>query len=202
MRPVAVAVIACCASVLSVVVVLGQTLTIPELVRRDSPNPILRVRQRELVPETFEQALRKAEVIVQGAVERIDVYLSKDQMNLYSDYTITPSHMIRQSTAILGSQPGQPTSLVVKRWGGETTIAGVKVSVQEMELRNFTLGEQLVLMLKYDQVEEKHVLAADFTGAFAVEGDHIMPLLKHPIVKPLEGLTVAQLDAAVHRLGW
>ena len=201
MRPVAAAVIACCASVLSVVVVLGQTLTIPELVRRDSPNPILRVWQRELVPETFEQALPKADVIVQGTVERIDPYLSKDQMSLYSDYTIIPSHMIRQSTPILGSQPGLQTSLVVKRWGGETTIAGVKVSVQEMELRNFTLGEQLVLMLKSDQVEGKYVLATDFTGAFAVERDHIMPLLKHPIVKPLEGLTVAQFESEVRRLG-
>jgi hypothetical protein len=174
--------------------------TIPEIVRRQSASSLLQTRQRELFPQSFEEMVPQSDLVLHGIVAGIKSYLSSDQRDVYTDYAINPLRVIRQRSTAVEQRPGQPASVVLKRWGGEITVEGVKVIAEDLDLRQFRLGEQLLLVLVYDNADGKCRLPSPVSGAFLVVDERVQPLVQHPVYAPLRGLSIQQVEAMMHRL--
>ena len=181
--------------------------TLPELVRRFAPQPVYQSRTHDFVLEALEQVLPRAELVVHGIVERVTTYLSADQKDLYTDYSIRPLRVIRQPATPALTRPGSapaPRPIVVTRWGGQTTIEGVQVIQEDADVRAFEAGEEVVLLLACNNTDGKYILPSPASGAFSVGELGLKPLVKHgaddSVFDGVRGMTVAQFESEVHRL--
>jgi len=192
----------CCAGfalVTAAVSAQERGLTIPELIRLRAPAPFYQSRVRELLPPEIREVTSQAELIVLGRVDSSAAYLSDDQEDLYTDYTVTPLRVIRQSIVATSRTPGAVTPIRVKRWGGRTVIDGVNVTFEDQDLRFFERGDELLLFLRRDSEEGKYQLLG--LAAFEVTDNTIQPLVRHPRHEQFRGWTLDQLEAAIHGAG-
>lgn len=137
--------------------------TLPQLARRFAPQPVYQSRIADLVLESLDTVLPRADVIVHGKVDRATTYLSADQRDLYTDYLIRPLRIIRQPITPPITRPGQTSTappIVVTRWGGQMTIEGVQVTQEDANVNPFRVGDEVVLLLAYNKAEAKYRLSS------------------------------------------
>lgn len=181
-------------------------LTLPELAKRSAPQPVFQSRTREIVLQRLESVLPKADMVVHGRVERITSYLSDDKKDIYTDYLIVPLRVMRQRINAGAQHPGvqSPPPILVKRWGGELIIDGVRVTQEDHDVRAFQRGEQLLLLLAYNAKDGKYVLPSAASGAFTVTGERIEPLVAgaegDEVFETVRRMNLAQFEAEVLRL--
>src|SRR5947208_15967483 len=99
-----------------------QELTIPQAIERMKPGPYVVSRVREVDPLPFEHVVRDADLIVHCSLKKIRTYLSDTQMELFTDYQVIPFTVIAQRQLRASQRPGTQMPIVVRQWGGETTI--------------------------------------------------------------------------------
>jgi hypothetical protein len=182
--------------------------TLPELARRFAPKPVYQSRTHDLVLESLESVLPRADVIVHGSVETMTTYLSADNRDLYTDYRIRPLRLIREPPPIpAATKPGptaMPVPIVVTRWGGRMTIEGVQVTQEDADVSAFQIGQQVVLLLAFNKEEQKYRLTSPASGAFAVTESGLKPLIRHvaedEVFARVRGMTVEQFESEVQRL--
>lgn len=174
----------------------GQ-VTLPEIARQESPHPVYQTRQRELLPKGLDELLPRADLVLRGRVASERAYLSKDQMDLYTDYSIIPTQVFFQRDQLAARVPGNLPLITLTRWGGQTTIDGVQVTLVDKDLEPFRIGDDLLLVLVYREGEGKYRLPDDLSGAFAVVGDRIHPLVRDARYDRFKGMTVAQFQSEV-----
>jgi hypothetical protein len=179
---------------------VDRRMTIPDMIRGRAPDPLKLGRILEVMPETLEEMLPTADLVVEGTVEPINTYLSSDQKDLYTDYLVTPLRTVLQRNVVPTTGPGKVPPIIVKRWGGRTVIDGVQVIVEDNDVRSFRPGERLLLILVYNKGDGKYHLPADDSGAFSVNGDQIEPMVNHPRVARFRGMAIAQFELEVRRL--
>jgi hypothetical protein len=172
----------------------AQRETLPDIARLLAGQPVYQVRHLEVLPDTLEELVSKSHLVVFGRVEDSKVYLSQDQRDLYTDYSLTP---IGTAPTRLSSQApvltGEP--IVVKRWGGRTTIGSVPVTIEESYLRFFRSGDHLILFLSYNGNERKYEIVGG--GAFEVVGERIRAFLSHPRHEAFNGHTLVTFVAEI-----
>jgi hypothetical protein len=155
-----------------------QMATLPELVARLRPEPVVRNIIREFVPVSLSELSQKADVVVDAEVQAIKTYLSPDQCYLLTDYAVVPRASIA-GTVPQRTQPGPPP-VVVTLVGGVTTIDGVQVVVRDEQLPLIPSGSRVILFLQWSNTDkEKFELVGVVSGAFAVSADdQIKPLVQ------------------------
>ena len=176
----------------------SNALTIPELVRRQAPEPLYQSRTRELMPPALDDVIPKADLVIRGTIESSTTYLSQDQRSLYTEYIVYPRRVISQTKVQSSERPGAASPITVKRWGGRTTVDGVQVIAEDADLRQFAIGEELLLVLVRSGDEGKYELLG--LGAFVVSKQTIRPLVKHPHHQRFEGWTSTQFESEIHRM--
>jgi hypothetical protein len=177
-------------------------LTIPQLIELRRPEPVELYRSVELVSIPFEQVLGKAELIVEGSVRPLNTYLSEDKCHLYTDFEVVAPLVISGNLpprAIPGPQP----SVIVTQFGGTMIIDGVKVTVEDQQLRPFVAGQRVVLLLSRSGSAGRYEIAGDAFGAFIAEADgKVRPFLHEKgVYDDMRGLTKAQFVERVRRAG-
>ena len=186
----------------AVIAATAQTgrLTIPELVRRQAPDPLLQSRITELMPKSLAELAAASDLVIRAKVVSARPYLSKDQRDLYTDYTLVPSQVFLQSDVHVARVPGTVPSIVVTKWGGQTTIDGVQVTAEDSSVRALIQGEELLICLVYDRDSSKYEIVGG-TGVFAVRANGtVEPLVRHPHTDGLTGLTAEQVGSELRRL--
>jgi hypothetical protein len=184
----------------------GHRLTLPDVARLHAPEPVVQVRTREIVFETLESVLPKADLVIHGRVGRAKSYLSDDQRDIYTDYVITPIRVMRQRIATPAPKPGvqPPAEFVIRRWGGHLTIGGVPVTQEDSDVRQFKVGEELLLLLRFDVPSGKYILPSSVSGTFSVVGQRIEPIVKggerHPIFDTVRRMSLSDFEGEVLRL--
>jgi hypothetical protein len=180
--------------------------TLPELAHRLGPAPVYQSRTYDLILESLDSALPKADLVVHGTVERLNTYLSDDQKDLYTDYVIRPIRIMRQPTTPPQTRPGPRPAfgrIVVKRWGGQLMIDGVQVTQEDADVPSFYVGQEVVLLLAVDTADGKYRLPSPASGAFSVERSEIKPVVRnvtdHPIFQKLRGMTLEKFETEVQR---
>jgi hypothetical protein len=84
------------------------TQTIPQLLAKEGHSLGRSVEVETGPPPTIESLLRQTDLIVRGFVGTPKAYLSNDQTDVYSDYSIQrPTILYPPSAAPPGSRPGQ-----------------------------------------------------------------------------------------------
>lgn len=152
---------------------VDHRLTIPELIARQAPEPLVQFRVRELLPEPLEEIVPKANLVARGKVESSKAYLSDDQRDLYTDWVFTPSRVILKRAGPVSRMPSPGGPITVQCWGGQTIIQGVQVRIEDKDFRAFRPGEELLLILKYDSSDGKYRLVSPVSGAFELTGGHV-----------------------------
>jgi hypothetical protein len=181
------------------VTIAAQTL--PDLAKLQGPGPVSRSRIRELAPPSFEDIVAKADLIVHGRAVATKTYLSDDQMHLYTDYVITPMNVLLQRAGASSLVPGAQMPIVLKQFGGQMTIQGVKVSDQDDDLPPLKSGTEVLLVLVYSKADGKYRLPDEIAGAFLVNGAQIAPLLRTPVKdERFTGMSLTQFASEVRRL--
>ena len=194
------------AGVAFVAVPSGQRLTIPEAVRRMAPGPYVTSRIRELSPLPFGDMVHRSDMIVQGTLKNPRVYLSADQTALYTDYDLLPIRVIADRGTNSGSRvPGPPRPIVVRQWGGETTIEGVKVKIYDENLAPLPIDTQLLLFLVYDRDAGEYDLFDGIVGAFSLSGSdnrlrHLLTPSMGPSYHHLHGTPLADVIQEIHSM--
>jgi hypothetical protein len=174
--------------------------TLPESISLHAPAPFNRQRQRELLPPTLAEMTAEADLIIQGSATPGRPYLSADQRDLYTDYLVVPSRVIFQRNVATTQISGVAPSIILKRWGGRTVINKVEVILEDVDLREFTAGDELVLFLVFDPADKKYQLAGEISGAFAVKRGKIEALVQHSRHLQFNGMTPLQFESEVRRL--
>ncbi|MGH9313792.1 MAG: hypothetical protein ACRD1S_11435 [Vicinamibacterales bacterium] len=121
---------------------------------------------RELAPIPFDYVVASADVIVEGIVQPIGTFVSDDGCDLYTDYVVTPRSLIAGKLPS-PSQPGP--SVVVRQWGGETVVDGVKVVFKDKELPPMMAGQHVILFLASTQSPGLYNIASGPAGVFSVK---------------------------------
>lgn len=187
---------------LSVDLCAGQ-LTIPEMVKLSSPNPVALTRSREMIPRPFAVIVGQADLIVEGRVTRQKSYLSRNQKDLLTDFVVTPSRVLAQrgNAPAAVRAPGGLSPVVMKQFGGQMVIDGVQVTDEDPDAPLLRDGQSVILVLVYNKTESKYELPG-VAGAFTIQQDGLAPLIKAaPEYENFRGMTVAQFEAEIHRLG-
>jgi hypothetical protein len=173
--------------------------TLRELARRGAPAPLLRTVQRELVPYPLEQIIPKADLVIHGRVKAAQSYLSSDERSVYTDYVMTPIRLLYEPPSASG-QPREPKTVTVKRWGGQIALEGVSVTLEDLDLAQFQVGDELFLVLALDKSDGKYQLIGQVSGGFRVRNDRIEPLVNSPGYEQLRGTTLDELQTLTNRL--
>lgn len=172
----------------------------PEIAQHSDGKPVSKVRGRELVPPSFDEIVRRADLIVDGLVTPQITYLSDDQVDLYTDYVVTLGRVFAARRPVQVS-PGAP-GIVLRQFGGRTTINGVEVSEVDQNMPPLAAGRHVILLLIYNEALRKYELPSEIAGAFEVYGGKITPLLRSSrTYEPYKGMSLADFEAEIHRLG-
>lgn len=181
-------------------VVSAARLTLPELAKLNAPNPVLIERMRELLPEPFDQIVKGADVIVRGTVTPVRTYLSEDQYEVYTDYQLTPVHVVFQKASVGTAAPGIISEpITIARWGGTLTIDGVQVTLSDRDAPSFEATADMVVFLAYDGLRRRYRLVSEVAGAFRSQNGVIEPLVKHERYQRFRGMTFERFETEVRR---
>src|SRR5262249_41419361 len=104
-----------------------QGLTLPQAAAISKPQPLELKTTVEWALPKLDDAVRDADLIVRGTLTELKTYLSADERTLYTDYIVTPSALVAARQVAGGptlTAPTAPAPIVVRVWGGETTIDG------------------------------------------------------------------------------
>jgi hypothetical protein len=178
----------------------SRQLTISEVLAQIAPEAMWRTRTAELFPPLLPDLAENADLVVHATVTPLRTYMSSDQAELYTDYAVKPIRAFKQRIVMPTNTPGGPPPIVLKKWGGETTINGVSVTFQDLDMRDFKPGEELVLLLSYDKSDGKYTLTKD-AGAFSVRNGLIEARLEHPNHRQYEGLSTDEVSLVVQQSG-
>lgn len=63
---------------------------------------------------------------------------------------LCPLRIIPHERSDMSQERRETSVIVVTKWGGQTVIDGVQVTVEDLDLRSFNLGEELLLCLSYN----------------------------------------------------
>jgi hypothetical protein len=164
--------------------------TIPEAVARFGPEPIYRARTAELVRYPFEHLVRTVDLIVCGSVTVSSTYMSPDQLEIFTDYSVTPTSIVANRQTV----PGTP---LIKKWGGVLTVEGVEVRFEDSNVPALPTGTSLVLLLK-SNADGTFRLPTDGPGVFEIRDSKVYPMMTPPLdgVR-FEGLALASFLATV-----
>jgi hypothetical protein len=202
-------VIVCFAMIIGCVIT-AQRLTIPEAVERIKPQlcretpcaPYVTSRVRELAPWPFDRAVHDSDLIVHGSVKKIGTYLSSNKTELYTDYELTVITAIAQRQSEARKARG-PAPVLVRQWGGETTISGITVRVTDENIPLLPTDTPLLLLLSYDRSLGKYKIFDEVAGAFIVDRG----ALRHMAIPAVasygrfNGMALNNAIHEVHQLG-
>jgi hypothetical protein len=155
--------------------------TITTLIAKVRPNPVEIYRMRELLPVSLGTLAERADRVVEGRIAPVKTYLSDDGCYLLTDFAVSVSTTIAGSTD-LPSQPGPP--LVFTQFGGEDTIDGIKVTVQDKEAPLLRAGQHVIVFLRESTTTKKLELAG-LAGAFEVIDERVVPLVRETVVQDM-----------------
>lgn len=149
--------------------------TLPELARRSAPDPVLQKRMYELVGMSVDSMVPQSDLVLLGRVASVTTRLSEDQKDLHTDAVIEPIQILFQRAPVMSARPGE-IPIVVRRWGGEAAIDGVRVIQEDGDVRQFRAGEQLLVLLRRDSAAGVYTPVSSSSASFQLSGNQVTPL--------------------------
>lgn len=142
-----------------------QCVPITDSVAQTRPKPFVSARISEMVVAPLDEAVREADLIIVGMLTQPRAYLSEDKCTLFTDFTIVPANIVAGALP-KRDRPG-PASIVVRSWGGATTVDGVPVKIYDENFKTLSPGQSYLLLLKLNESIGKYEIYGH--GSYALE---------------------------------
>jgi hypothetical protein len=168
-------------------------VTIPALVARFGPQPVMLSRQRELMPLPLPEVLASATLVMRGTIEAAHSYLSDDQTEVLTDYGV-------RVTKVYGRAALPSPRITFRQWGGRLVLNGVVVTAEDKDVEAVGVGDDVVFALVGDHNSATYRLVSPTSGAFAVRSGRTIPLVQHPAYARYQGMAVEAFEAELRRL--
>jgi hypothetical protein len=177
----------------------AQSLTIPQMIERAKPNPLEISKSVEWALPEFDVAVRDADLIVQGTLTKLRTYLSEDQKTLFTDYQLAPEKHIASRVPLELGKPGPAPAYVIRDWGGDTVIDGIKVSVNTHGELPMPTGRPVLVFLTFNKEIHKYEIFSGYVFEL-VAGRQLKPRIAEPgVVDPrLVGRDIADVVNDIH----
>ncbi len=148
----------------SAIVTASQRPSIPERVQKYGAREVAIVR--EFSPVELPELVRSADLVLEGVVVGKKSYLTVDQMEIMTDYSIQTQRLWKRS-APLKIELGQ--TITVNRPGGTLPIKDQLFVARENDFPEFELGEEYVLFLRKDPTTDRYIVPDGAQGAFRIQ---------------------------------
>lgn len=121
----------------------------------------------------LDDVLKVTDAIVRGRVGAAKRYLSKDQRDVYTDYTIVAPVILYEATLSLAgkSAVSRPTTVTVRR--GSVTVNDLTYTVRYPILRSLEPGGEYLFLLRW--IEGQYRVAGQYYGVLWIENDRVAP---------------------------
>jgi hypothetical protein len=130
------------------------------------------------LPPTIQEIVRQSDLIVLGTISNPRSYLSDDQTEVFTDYSVLRPVTLFTSTVARVPGPVADANLTVTFLGGKVTINGLVFSAEHEALPLPEPGTECVLLLK--RVGGRHFVSGRYFGMFQTSGDRVTPLVRKP----------------------
>jgi hypothetical protein len=181
----------------------GGGQSIPERVASSQGKPVRIDVFSDVSPVQIEELAKGADLIIEGKLVRRHSYLSGDEKHIYTDYEVVQATVIsQQRTSDLSPRPTAPpkTGPIVQLYGGELSVGGSDVTVNDNSRERFANGAEMLLFLTPpDPKTGKRRLYRGSAGAFEIRQDgRLKPLNR--AAEPDRWLKDANLEAVIRRI--
>jgi hypothetical protein len=128
----------------------------------------------DVSPVSIADLTKGSDLVVEGRLRPVRVYLSPGEQYVYTDYEIVSAQVIvdRESA---GRQPGPGGPTIVTLLGGEMVLEGKNVTLIDTTRRSLADGSQFLLFLKRTaEPGRRYTLNRATAGIFEIHGDRSM----------------------------
>lgn len=154
-------------------VALGQSPeTIPQALARGATGRVTTPGSGN--PPSIESVLRETDLIVRGTVGEPRSYLSDDERDVYTEYTMTKPAILYATISLSSRGPGPVQQIAVSQLGGTLVVNGQTFTQTEQGLPLLRAGSEMLLLLQ--RVGNRWHIVKTFYGAFAIENGSLRPL--------------------------
>lgn len=122
--------------------------TIPEIARTKPANPIVRGIFRDVTTAPIETLAKESTLVVVGRLVWSKSYLTADEMNVLSDYSIVPEKVLLGTLPLSQGKPGTLATPTLTVYGGDVKIDGITVTVVDHNVELPRSGERFLLFLR------------------------------------------------------
>lgn len=154
--------------------------TIPEAIARGATGRVSTPPSGR-VP-SIDDVLRETDMVVRGIVRESTGYLSENQQDVYTEYTISPATILYSAVAMVSPEPGRISRINISQIGGTIVLNGQKFTQTEHGLAPLKAGAEVVLLLKH--LGSRWHIATVFFGAFSIENGKLRTLTTRPTFAP------------------
>lgn len=166
---------------LSAAGVSAQGETIPEQLLRQG-GPLIHVMSIPSGPvPSMTDVLRDTEIVIRGVVGQPRSYLTDDQREVLTDYTINSPAVLYQSTVTQASKTGTSTYAVTVP-GGVVTIGGLTFTSKDYGLPPLEPGTECLFLLK--RVGDQYRIVGWHYGIFQIAAAKLVPLSRREDFAP------------------
>ena len=167
--------------------------TLPELASR-GVNPVERGVFRDVVAPSLEDLSTGADVIVDARLIRAASYLSKNKMEVNTDYVIQPTRTLASGGSVPRQTPGI-TRMILTLRHGKIEVNGITVQFDDDNLAPFNSGDRFLLFLKRSGAgssgEDRFVPFGDIAGLVRIEAGRTRSMIRSKgDPRDIEGLDV------------
>jgi hypothetical protein len=153
----------------------AQRQTIPEAVAEGAVGSVATIPSGPA--PTMADLLRISDIVVTCTLGEPRGYLSDDQRDVYTDYTVTNPVFQYQSRVTAMQKPGvPPPELIITQLGGTVMVNGTKFTHKEPALPPLQSGTEVLLLLQSSGA--KYFITGKYFGAFSVADGRLVPLVR------------------------
>src|SRR5262245_10611295 len=128
----------------------------------------------------IQEVVANAELVVRGEILTRRTLLNSDQTRVETEYTIRPIEVLKDQRRQAVKTPGTVPAIVIRHTGGHlVTEAGLRLSTSIdifPDAEGFSVGEDVVVMLRFRPDEEVYGFSHGPFGAFRVRDGMVVPM--------------------------
>lgn len=157
----------------------------------------------EYWPKTLEELTREAHVVLLARLSRIGSYLTANEKDILTDYSIQEAHVIAGRMPVLLTQaPGQVAPMILTVYGGEVTVDGLLIRLKDHNRwEAIQDGRQYLLFLRQSRPPEAGRYEISHGGVFEVLEEKVRPLLQQggDLFKDVAGASLQDLTPRIQK---
>lgn len=173
-----------------------QQMTIPEAIAKGAVSSVAGVPSGRLL--AVPDLLRVTDIIVIGTVGEPRSYLTNDQLEIRTDFSLMDPEVIYRSTRVPETL-GKELPVIATQLGGTAVVSGITFTQKEPALP--PLAQTMRGLFLLTRVGDKYLIAGKYFGAFAIRDGTLMPLMsRDDFAQDYRGVNAAEAVESMRKV--